>query len=140
MCTAVELGVFAVECVRECSRVRDQEVSPLSTHTAVVLAFPCAQGGPGCASSFGLLYELGPWLVTEDLQLVANAGEPHAVSAWPLGVDSQEGAMGHGLPIITLSHFLTQTGSWSRRHGLLIIDQPVGTGLSFVSNSSAIPK
>lgn len=37
-------------------------------------AFPHAQGGPGCASTFGGFYEIGPWLVTEDLQLVENPG------------------------------------------------------------------
>lgn len=34
-----------------------------------------AQGGPGCASSFGNLYELGPMLVTPSLELEPNPGK-----------------------------------------------------------------
>ena len=32
------------------------------------------QGGPGCASTFGGFYELGPYSLNEDLELVANSG------------------------------------------------------------------
>ena len=32
------------------------------------------QGGPGCASQFGNLYELGPHLVQPDLSLKLNPG------------------------------------------------------------------
>ena len=31
-------------------------------------------GGPGCASTFGGFYELGPYSLNEDLELVANSG------------------------------------------------------------------
>ncbi|KAG2444312.1 hypothetical protein HXX76_001069 [Chlamydomonas incerta] len=62
------------------------------------------QGGPGCASTFGGFYELGPWSVREDLTVEPNPG------------------------------------SWNRLFGLLLLDQPVGTGYSLAANgSSSVP-
>eukprot|EP00198_Chlamydomonas_reinhardtii_P000086 XP_001689421.1 serine carboxypeptidase [Chlamydomonas reinhardtii] len=62
------------------------------------------QGGPGCASTFGGFYELGPWSVREDLSVEPNPG------------------------------------SWNRLFGLLLLDQPVGTGYSLAANgSSSVP-
>mmetsp|Transcript_37071 Transcript_37071/g.82444 ORF Transcript_37071/g.82444 Transcript_37071/m.82444 type:complete len:527 (-) Transcript_37071:417-1997(-) len=62
------------------------------------------QGGPGCASSFGAFYELGPYSVTwPNLTLVPNPG------------------------------------SWNRISGLLILDQPLGTGLSPAPGNASIP-
>eukprot|EP00197_Chlamydomonas_leiostraca_P013626 CAMPEP_0202860512 /NCGR_PEP_ID=MMETSP1391-20130828/2179_1 /ASSEMBLY_ACC=CAM_ASM_000867 /TAXON_ID=1034604 /ORGANISM="Chlamydomonas leiostraca, Strain SAG 11-49" /LENGTH=416 /DNA_ID=CAMNT_0049539683 /DNA_START=7 /DNA_END=1253 /DNA_ORIENTATION=+ len=74
---------------------------PSSSDTPIILWL---QGGPGCASTFGGLYEIGPWLVTDDLTLVENEG------------------------------------SWARRAGLLLVDQPVGTGLSIAASDAAIPR
>jgi hypothetical protein len=55
-------AVLAVpDCCRGCSK-----------HALHLLC--SAQGGPGCASSFGGLYELGPYLVTQDLSLTPNPG------------------------------------------------------------------
>ena len=34
----------------------------------------CLQGGPGCASMFGMLYELGPDSIQPDLRLKKNPG------------------------------------------------------------------
>lgn len=59
------------------------------------------QGGPGCASTFGGFYELGPFSVTPDLGVVRNKG------------------------------------AWNRIFGLLLFDQPVGTGYSVAANGSA---
>ncbi|KXZ46405.1 hypothetical protein GPECTOR_44g8 [Gonium pectorale] len=59
------------------------------------------QGGPGCASTFGGFYELGPWSVTPDLSVVRNEG------------------------------------TWNRLFGLLLVDQPVGTGFSPATRGSA---
>ena len=33
------------------------------------------QGGPGCASTFGGFYEVGPYLINKDLELMDNPGE-----------------------------------------------------------------
>ncbi|GIL55967.1 hypothetical protein Vafri_11432 [Volvox africanus] len=63
------------------------------------------QGGPGCASTFGGFYEMGPWSVTSALGVQRNPG------------------------------------SWNRIFGLLLMDQPVGTGYSRAANgSSSIPR
>ncbi|GLI71702.1 hypothetical protein VaNZ11_017008 [Volvox africanus] len=59
------------------------------------------QGGPGCASTFGGFYELGPWSVTSALGVQRNPG------------------------------------SWNRIFGLLLMDQPVGTGYSRAANGSS---
>lgn len=61
------------------------------------------QGGPGCASTFGALYELGPTLVGTDGQLQQNE--------YP----------------------------WNMNAGLLIVDQPVGTGYSKAGSEEDIP-
>lgn len=58
------------------------------------------QGGPGCASTFGTFYVLGPYSVTDDLNIKPN------------------------------------TGSWSKQFGLLIIDQPIGTGYSILGDDT----
>ncbi|EFJ43651.1 hypothetical protein VOLCADRAFT_65725 [Volvox carteri f. nagariensis] len=66
---------------------------------------PPLQGGPGCASTFGGFYELGPWSVTDTLGVRRNPG------------------------------------AWNRIFGLLLMDQPVGTGYSRAGNgSSSIPR
>ena len=39
-----------------------------------IFIFNCLQGGPGCASMFGMLYELGPDSVQPDLRLKKNPG------------------------------------------------------------------
>lgn len=53
------------------------------------------QGGPGCASSWGAFYEVGPYSLG-DLGVIPNPG------------------------------------AWNRLFGLLVIDQPIGTGYSVV--------
>ncbi|KAK9811811.1 hypothetical protein WJX72_010540 [[Myrmecia] bisecta] len=61
------------------------------------------QGGPGCASLFGALYELGPYSVNSSLELAPNPG------------------------------------AWNRRHGLLAIDNPVGSGFS-IAGTDGVPE
>lgn len=62
------------------------------------------QGGPGCASTFGAFYELGPFLVAD--------GDPKPKrNPW----------------------------SFNQNNGLLVIDQPIGTGYSIAGSESAIP-
>ncbi|WIA07938.1 hypothetical protein OEZ85_007415 [Tetradesmus obliquus] len=61
------------------------------------------QGGPGCASSFGALYELGPTVV-----------------------DSS------GVPT-------PNPYSFNQAAGLLVIDQPIGTGYSIAGSTDDIP-
>lgn len=64
-----------------------------------LILFHFFQGGPGCGSTFGDFYELGPQLVT-GLALQPNPG------------------------------------AWNRRFGLLVLDQPIGTGFSLVGSDS----
>ncbi|KAJ3695274.1 hypothetical protein LUZ60_000651 [Juncus effusus] len=65
------------------------------------------QGGPGCSSMLGNLFELGPWLLS-----------PNSTS-----------------PVLYQNPF-----SWNRHFGLLFIDNPLGSGFSFTSNFSEIPR
>lgn len=62
------------------------------------------QGGPGCASTFGAFYELGPYLVNDDMTVEPNPG------------------------------------SWTLLGGLLLLDQPVGTGYSLAPDPETIPR
>eukprot|EP00879_Flechtneria_rotunda_P016789 GHRR01017572.1.p1 GENE.GHRR01017572.1~~GHRR01017572.1.p1 ORF type:complete len:557 (+),score=138.61 GHRR01017572.1:190-1671(+) len=61
------------------------------------------QGGPGCSSTFGAFYELGPFLATGTGSMQPNPG------------------------------------AWNRLYGLLVIDQPIGTGYSIAAATEAIP-
>ncbi|GAX77585.1 hypothetical protein CEUSTIGMA_g5029.t1 [Chlamydomonas eustigma] len=72
----------------------------ISGETPIVLWL---QGGPGCASTFGGFYELGPYQLNKGLGLVNNSG------------------------------------SWARNNGLLLIDQPLGTGYSQPALNDSIP-
>lgn len=74
--------------------------APRTTHSS--LRQP---GGPGCASTFGSFYELGPFLVDGD-----GAG---GVSANP--------------------------HAWSGPFGLLLVDQPVGSGYSVAAREEDVP-
>ena len=68
------LQVWGASCGREVGPLVQAgcRPSPLAPETPPVASL--AQGGPGCASSFGSLYELGPHLVTPSLELVPNPG------------------------------------------------------------------
>lgn len=62
------------------------------------------QGGPGCASTFGAFYELGPAVLADD----AKKPKPNP---WSL----------------------------NKNNGLLVIDQPIGTGYSVAASETDIP-
>ncbi|XVE85407.1 hypothetical protein DITRI_Ditri17bG0088800 [Diplodiscus trichospermus] len=69
------------------------------------------QGGPGCSSMMGNLFELGPWLV----------------------VPSNMQNVDH----LSLKR---NPGSWNRIFGLLFLDNPIGTGFSIASTPQEIPR
>ncbi|XP_017971009.1 PREDICTED: serine carboxypeptidase-like 50 [Theobroma cacao] len=81
--------------------------SPLS-HTPLLIWL---QGGPGCSSMIGNLFELGPWWV---------------VSSHNQNVDH-----------LSLKR---NPGSWNRLFGLLFLDSPIGTGFSIASTPQEIPR
>ncbi|KAL5723943.1 hypothetical protein ACHQM5_007273 [Ranunculus cassubicifolius] len=68
------------------------------------------QGGPGCSSMTGNLYELGPWRVTTHL-------------------DQDK------LPILK-----PNPGAWNNLFGLLFIDNPIGVGFSIAATPDEIPR
>ncbi|KAJ9549085.1 hypothetical protein OSB04_021628 [Centaurea solstitialis] len=68
------------------------------------------QGGPGCSSMTGNLYEIGPWLVAPSLR--------------------------HNVEHLELN---PNPGSWNRIFGLLFLDNPIGTGFSIASTPEEIP-
>lgn len=74
--------------------------SPTSDQQPIVLWL---QGGPGCASTFGAFYELGPFLVTDGSKKLKP-------NPW----------------------------SFNRHNGLLVIDQPIGTGYSIAGREADI--
>lgn len=63
------------------------------------------QGGPGCASTFGAFYELGP-------SLLGDGNLKPRPNPWSL----------------------------HKQNGLLVIDQPIGTGYSVAGSESDIPQ
>ncbi|XWS63920.1 hypothetical protein CRYUN_Cryun06bG0143000 [Craigia yunnanensis] len=69
------------------------------------------QGGPGCSSMIGNLFELGPWRVVSS----------HKQNADHLSLERNP-------------------GSWNRLFGLLFLDNPIGTGFSIASTPQEIPK
>lgn len=78
-----------------------RSAKPIDTNLPILLWL---QGGPGCASSFGAFYELGPYVTDDNGKLKPN---PFA---------------------------------WNKNFGLLIIDQPIGTGYSIAGSESDIPQ
>ncbi|XVE92035.1 hypothetical protein REPUB_Repub01dG0062600 [Reevesia pubescens] len=72
------------------------------------------QGGPGCSSMIGNLFELGPWLVVPSHN--QNAAERLSLQLQP------------------------NPGSWNRLFGLLFLDNPIGTGFSIASTPQEIPR
>lgn len=82
-----------------------EAASPTDAESAPILLW--LQGGPGCASTFGAFYELGPLLVS---------GDPGSGPLQP-------------------NNF-----SWHSSFGLLVIDQPVGTGYSIAASEQDIPE
>ncbi|OMO60607.1 Peptidase S10, serine carboxypeptidase [Corchorus capsularis] len=69
------------------------------------------QGGPGCSSMIGNLFELGPWRV----------------------VPSQKQNVEH----LSLE---PNPGPWNRLFGLLFLDNPIGTGFSIAATPEEIPR
>ncbi|KAF6136489.1 hypothetical protein GIB67_035048 [Kingdonia uniflora] len=68
------------------------------------------QGGPGCSSSLGNFFELGPWRVTP------NHENPE-------------------IPILK-----PNPGAWNNLFGVVFPDNPIGTGFSIASTPEEIPK
>lgn len=69
------------------------------------------QGGPGCSSMLGNFLEVGPWRVTH---------RPNTTQ--------QQLALEPNL------------GSWNRIFGIVFLDNPIGTGLSFAVTNDEIPR
>ncbi|KAH9739671.1 serine carboxypeptidase-like 50 [Citrus sinensis] len=69
------------------------------------------QGGPGCSSMLGNFLEVGPWRVTH---------RPNTTQ--------QQLALEPNL------------GSWNRISGIVFLDNPIGTGLSFAVTNDEIPR
>ncbi|XP_022776394.1 serine carboxypeptidase-like 50 [Durio zibethinus] len=69
------------------------------------------QGGPGCSSMIGNLFELGPWRVVSS----------HKQNPDHLSLERNP-------------------GSWNRLFGLLFLDNPIGTGFSIASTPQEIPR
>ncbi|GMI75172.1 serine carboxypeptidase-like 50 [Hibiscus trionum] len=69
------------------------------------------QGGPGCSSMIGNLFELGPWRVVPS----------HNKNAHNLSLDPNP-------------------GPWNRLFGLLFLDNPIGTGFSIAATPQEIPR
>ncbi|XVF43631.1 hypothetical protein PTKIN_Ptkin02bG0055900 [Pterospermum kingtungense] len=73
------------------------------------------QGGPGCSSMIGNLFELGPWWVVSNSHDQNNSHHHH----------------------LSLER---NPGSWNRLFGLLFLDNPIGTGFSIASTPQEIPR
>ncbi|KAG9160235.1 hypothetical protein Leryth_023801 [Lithospermum erythrorhizon] len=69
------------------------------------------QGGPGCSSMIGNLYELGPWRVSSSLRQ---------------NVEHLE--------------LKKNPGPWNRLFGVVFLDNPIGTGFSIAASESEIPR
>lgn len=82
-----------------CTAAGPRERSSRDTHARA----HALQGGPGCASTFGAFYELGPSTVSDAGRLAPNR--------W----------------------------AWNAGAGLLLLDQPLGTGYSVAAAESHIP-
>eukprot|EP00268_Persea_americana_P038173 TRINITY_DN37801_c0_g1_i3.p1 TRINITY_DN37801_c0_g1~~TRINITY_DN37801_c0_g1_i3.p1 ORF type:complete len:456 (-),score=85.12 TRINITY_DN37801_c0_g1_i3:633-2000(-) len=80
--------------------------SPLSQTPLLVWL----QGGPGCSSSLGNFFELGPWRVNS--------------------IDSTDNA-----PLLKAN-----PGAWNRLFGLLFVDNPIGAGFSIAATDEEIPR
>ncbi|KAB2090609.1 hypothetical protein ES319_A03G134600v1 [Gossypium barbadense] len=84
--------------------------TPTSPHSKTPLLI-WLQGGPGCSSMIGNLFELGPWRVVSS----------HMKNAHNLTLERNP-------------------GSWNRFFGLLFLDNPIGTGFSIASTPQEIPR
>lgn len=97
-------------------------------------------GGPGCSSLFGMFYEVGPYHINADLTTSRNPNTWAGRRAG--GRARRRGSPGHSRAMPAASRLLPdsapsclQTRLPARPSAafanLLIIDQPVGTGLSY---------
>ncbi|GFP99610.1 serine carboxypeptidase-like 50 [Phtheirospermum japonicum] len=82
--------------------------APHNTETPILIWL---QGGPGCSSMLANFFELGPYLITQDLSLKPN---PYSFKPNPY--------------------------SWNKNFGLLFLDNPIGTGFSIAASPEEIPR
>ncbi|KAK4433875.1 Serine carboxypeptidase-like 50 [Sesamum alatum] len=87
------------------------------------------QGGPGCSSMIANLYELGPWLVNQDLSLAPNPGSWNRI----FGLLFLDNPIGTGFSFASSSHEIPRNQHDVAKHLFTAIKKFVALDGSFKS-------